>query len=416
MLLLLTVLLGVAGIPSSTQSQTAESLLLDLPSGVATVSNGDVYISQRASGVILRVLPSGRSERVAQVQEPTHLAAAPDGTLVFVDASACRICGLAPDGVMTHLVGTGRCATAAGGPGGGSPLASRRALQIDLATIGGLAFDSTGRLYFSDETNHAVRRVDADGFVRTFAGNGFAALGGDGEAATDAYLNTPRGLAFDTEGRLYIADAANCRIRRVTTDAKIETAAGNTCAQTNSASNVPGRLSALAYDAGQNAVYVASPGTARILRFDVGSSRLTVALGNGNRRTPDVAAPLTTSIDEPSGLAIASFACTAKPSESSPGAGPNSRSTRPRSPRRSSALGDCALTPRARFLSSMLVRNESCALRRQDRSLPLPAPARFAASLPETAALHWPPRSVTPDGSFARLTDPSTSRKRIAFA
>lgn len=305
MLLLLTVLLGVAGAPPSTQSQTAESLFLDLPFGVATVSNGDVYISQRASGVILRVLPSGHSERAAKVQEPTHLAAAPDGALVFVDAAACRIRRLAPDGAITHLVGTGRCAMAAGGPGGGSPLASRRALEIDLATIGGLAFDSTGRLYFSDETNHAVRRLDADGFVRTFAGNGFAALGGDGEAATDAYLNTPRGLAFDTEGRLYIADAANCRLRRVTTDAKIETAAGNTCAQTNSASNVPGRLSALAYDSGQNAVFVASPGTGRILRFDAGSSRLTVALGNGNRRTPDVATPLTTSIDEPSGLAIA---------------------------------------------------------------------------------------------------------------
>jgi len=60
-----------------------------------------------------------------------------------------------------------------------------------------------------------VRRVDAaTGIITTMAGNGVAGWAGDGGPAVNGSLHYPMGLAFDLAGNLYIADAANYRIRR----------------------------------------------------------------------------------------------------------------------------------------------------------------------------------------------------------
>ncbi|HEV2175455.1 MAG TPA: hypothetical protein VGR71_17900, partial [Nitrospira sp.] len=53
------------------------------------------------------------------------------------------------------------------------------------------------------------------GTIRTVAGNGEPALSGDGEAAVDACLNEPKGLTFDGEGNLLIADSENHVVRKV---------------------------------------------------------------------------------------------------------------------------------------------------------------------------------------------------------
>ena len=61
-------------------------------------------------------------------------------------------------------------------------------------------------------------------------GTGTAGAGGDGGAATSAFMNKPSGVAVDSMGDLYIADATNNRIRKVTTTGIITTIAGNKCA------------------------------------------------------------------------------------------------------------------------------------------------------------------------------------------
>ncbi|MFF9457712.1 NHL domain-containing protein [Streptomyces flaveolus] len=90
----------------------------------------------------------------------------------------------------------------------------------------GIAVDSTGALYFSDSDNHRVRKVTTDGRIRTVAGTGVAGFSGENVAATSAQLNGPRGVAVDSSGALYIADADNHRIRKITPDGKISTVAG----------------------------------------------------------------------------------------------------------------------------------------------------------------------------------------------
>ncbi|WP_446697131.1 NHL domain-containing protein [Streptomyces cinereospinus] len=90
----------------------------------------------------------------------------------------------------------------------------------------GVAVDSTGTLYIADNDNHRIRKVTTDGKISTVAGTGAAGFGGDGGAAVSAQLNSPREVAVDGTGALYIADADNHRIRKVTSDGKISTVAG----------------------------------------------------------------------------------------------------------------------------------------------------------------------------------------------
>lgn len=86
--------------------------------------------------------------------------------------------------------------------------------------------DAAGNIYFSDTGNNRVRRLTPDGQVSTIAGTGQAAFSGDGGPARLARLNAPAGLALDSSGNLFIADAGNCRIRRIDAAGNISTYAG----------------------------------------------------------------------------------------------------------------------------------------------------------------------------------------------
>src|SRR5579862_3412132 len=90
----------------------------------------------------------------------------------------------------------------------------------------GIAADAKGNLYISDAANHRVRKVTPAGVITTFAGTGSAGFSGDGGEANAAQLNAPYGLAVDGIGQLYIADLGNARIRRVDLSGNISTVAG----------------------------------------------------------------------------------------------------------------------------------------------------------------------------------------------
>jgi sugar lactone lactonase YvrE len=109
--------------------------------------------------------------------------------------------------VVETVVGDGTIGSGGdGGPGTAAQLNNPRDLE----------FGPDGRLYFSDELNNRVRAWDpVTGTIRTVAGTGPPGFSGDGGAAVAAQLNRPTGLEFDPEGRLYIADSFNHRIRRM---------------------------------------------------------------------------------------------------------------------------------------------------------------------------------------------------------
>lgn len=90
----------------------------------------------------------------------------------------------------------------------------------------GVAVDSTGTLYFSDYNNHRIRKVTTDGKISTIAGAG-AGYRGDNGPAVSALLNCPREVAVDSAGTVYVTDAANHRVRKITADGTISTVAGS---------------------------------------------------------------------------------------------------------------------------------------------------------------------------------------------
>ena len=123
-------------------------------------------------------------------------------------------------GNLTLVAGNSR----AGFAGDGGP-----AVAAQLNSPGGMAFDKAGNLYIADTLNNRVRRVDPQGVIRTFAGNGQTGapgFWGDGGAATDANIHSPVAVAIDSNGNVYIVAAADNTIRKVDTNGVISIFAG----------------------------------------------------------------------------------------------------------------------------------------------------------------------------------------------
>jgi|HubBroStandDraft_3_1064219.scaffolds.fasta_scaffold00489_4 RHS repeat-associated protein len=91
----------------------------------------------------------------------------------------------------------------------------------------GLAADSAGNLYIADAGNHRIRKVTPAGLITTFAGSGTRGFAGDGGTAVAAQLNGPQTLAVDAADNVYVADTFNHRIRKVDARGIISTVAGN---------------------------------------------------------------------------------------------------------------------------------------------------------------------------------------------
>lgn len=103
------------------------------------------------------------------------------------------------------------------------------ARSAQFGAVSGIAYDSSGNLYISDAENHVIRRVTPDGTIRLWAGiTAIPAFSGDGGPAISARLNEPEGLAVDAAGNLYVADKGNRRVRRISSDGStITTVAGS---------------------------------------------------------------------------------------------------------------------------------------------------------------------------------------------
>lgn len=95
-----------------------------------------------------------------------------------------------------------------------------------LRQIEGVAVRSDGTIYLADAADHRIRVISPEGIITTIAGNGSPGADGDGGPANRARLNSPYGLALDRLGNLYVADLGNARVRLITADGKIRTVAG----------------------------------------------------------------------------------------------------------------------------------------------------------------------------------------------
>jgi DNA-binding beta-propeller fold protein YncE len=135
---------------------------------------------------------------------PRGLAVDLDGSLLVADTMNDRLRRVTMRGKVSTVAGSGE-----EGFADGVGVAAR------LHYPWGIVVDANRNIYFSDGTNHCIRKVAyADGAVSTLCGSpkipGFA----DGPGA-DARFNRPAGLALDTNGNLIVADERNHCIRQV---------------------------------------------------------------------------------------------------------------------------------------------------------------------------------------------------------
>lgn len=167
------------------------------------------------------------------------------------------------------------------GDGGAAPLAG-------LNNPTGLTMDGSGNLYIADYYNYRIRKIDAvTGIITTVAGNGTYGFSGDGELATSASLNCPRGVAVDSSGNLYIADSGNNRIRKVEASTGIITTVVGNGTAAYAGDGGQATAASIRYPLGiavdySGNLYIADTNNFRVRKIAVGTGIITTIAGNGS--------------------------------------------------------------------------------------------------------------------------------------
>jgi hypothetical protein len=198
-------------------------------------SANNVYLVD-SSARLRRVSPTGTISSSFPAGNSSPSGITADATnFYFTDGSEHVVRKVSPGGTLAVVAGT---VQDNGFSGDGGPAIS--------ATLNGpqdVAIDSAGSLYIVDASNHRIRKVTVGGVISTVTGNGTLRSSGDGGPATSASLFFPRSVAVDTTGNLFISQVG--QIRKVSPDGIISTVAGTAALGDLQASAVP--LSALRF-------------------------------------------------------------------------------------------------------------------------------------------------------------------------
>lgn len=146
-----------------------------------------------------------------------------------------------------------------------------------------VAVDAVGNIYVADSVNNVIRKITTTGVVTTFAGSLAGTPFFTDDVGTAARFNTPTGVAVDSSGNVYVADTTNNRIRKITPTGSVSTLAGQSNALFLDGNGTSAAFSApvgVAVDSSGN-VYVADAGNNAIRKITPAGDVTTLAGGNG---------------------------------------------------------------------------------------------------------------------------------------
>jgi hypothetical protein len=223
-------LAGLAGF-AGTNDGTGSNARFNGPLGVAVDSAGTVYVADYDSHTIRKVTPAGVVSTLAgragyngtndgigsnaRFYYPEGVAVDSTGIVYVGDTINHTIRKITPSGIVSTLAGLARNPGSADGVGSNA--------QFNRPSL--LATDSGGHVYVADMMNQTIRKITPSGIVSTLAGlvGSYGSADGTG---SDARFNWPMAVAVDSADHVYVADALNYTIRKITPSGMVRTLAG----------------------------------------------------------------------------------------------------------------------------------------------------------------------------------------------
>ena len=219
--------------------KNALQVIIEGPMGIGEDPEGNLFLSDREGKLVWKIEPSGRAVVIAGTGKPTGARGLPEGRVLAREVDLAMPEGLVVDRDGSILVADsynhvihridkeGYLTRFAGNGVRGRGGEGVKALESSFAFPCDVRLDSKGSIFVADLENHRIRKITRDGVVTTVAGTGVPGYSGDGGQALNAQLNSPWGILIDKNDNLLIADSNNDAIRKVGSDGIIHTIAGN---------------------------------------------------------------------------------------------------------------------------------------------------------------------------------------------
>lgn len=220
----------LAGTAPGAVDATGPAARFNGPAAVALDAAGNLYVADSHNHTIRRVTPQGDVTTLAGL---AGAAGSRDG--VGAEARFTGPRGITVDHQGTVYVTDGqttvrkispdRRVTTLAGTFGETGSADGTGSEARFGHLEGIAVDEAGHLYVADAWNQTVRRISAEGVVTTFAGSAGQYGYRDGVGG-EARFATPWGVALAPEGTLFVGDFGNHVVRRISPEGVVTTAAG----------------------------------------------------------------------------------------------------------------------------------------------------------------------------------------------
>jgi sugar lactone lactonase YvrE len=186
------------------------------PTAITVDTHGTFYVADSGNNVIRKITPNGVVTTLAG-----SVSNQPSGVAVDTTGNV-YISDTFNNRILKINFGSNVAHTIAGSGTAGN--ADGIGIAAEFNTPKGIAVDINGNLFVADTYNNRIRKIDTNGLVTTIAGSSAGNSNGFGASAQFAL---PCGVALDSAGNLFVADTGNNLIKKIGTDGMVSTYIGN---------------------------------------------------------------------------------------------------------------------------------------------------------------------------------------------